>query len=241
MSYADNPYRTWGTMAADAEVSERAKFIRLTYLHLAGAVAAFVAIEAFLLSLPGVGDAVSMVLGNRFGWMVVLGAFMGVSYIANIWASSATSIGKQYAGLSLYVVAQAVIFVPLLYIAENFSPPDSHPIAMAGVLTLFVFTGLTAIVFLTGADFSFMRSALLIAGWVALGIIFCAMIFQFTLGLLFMGAMILLASGYILYDTSNVLHHYRIGQHVAAALALFASVALLFWYILQFVLSLNRR
>ena len=40
--------------------------------------------------------------------------------------------------------------------------------------------------------------------------------------------MIVLACGYILYHTSNILHQYRIGQHVAASLALFASVALLF-------------
>jgi FtsH-binding integral membrane protein len=241
MSYADNPYRSWGLIAAEAETSERARFIRLTYLHLAGAVLAFMAIEAVLLSLPGVGDAVSLVLGNRWGWLIVLGAFMGVSVLANSWANSSTSLAMQYAGLGLYVVAEAVIFVPLLYIAEAFSPPGSHPIAMAALLTLVVFTGLTAIVFMTGADFSFLRTALMVGGLVALAVILCGAVFQFNLGLFFMGAMILLASGYILYDTSNVLHHYRIGQHVAASLALFASVALLFWYILQFVLSITSR
>jgi len=40
-----------------------------------------------------------------------------------------------------------------------------------------------------------------------------------------------------LFYTSNVLHHYRISQHVAAALALFASVMTLFWYVLQIFLS----
>ena len=54
-------------------------------------------------------------------------------------------------------------------------------------------------------------------------------------------AMVLLAAGFVLYDTSNVLHHYRTTQHVAAALALFASVALLFWYILQIVLAFSSR
>jgi FtsH-binding integral membrane protein len=33
------------------------------------------------------------------------------------------------------------------------------------------------------------------------------------------------------------MHEYRVGQHVAASLALFASVALLFWYILQLLMS----
>ncbi len=239
MSYADNPYRSWGTVAADAPVSERTRFIRQTYLHLGGAVLAFIALEAVLLNLPGVGEAVSMVLGNRFGWLLVLGGFMGVSYVASNWANSATSVSTQYMGLGLYVAAEAVIFVPILYVAANFAGPEVIP--MAGILTLFVFAGLTGIVFVSGADFSFLRTGLCIAAMVALGLIVCSMLFGFSLGLPFMAAMVAMASGYILYDTSNVLHHYRIGQHVAAALALFASVALLFWYILQIVLSVTSR
>lgn len=238
MNEAYNPYSTWGTMAADAPRSERASFIRQTYVHLLGAVLAFIAIEAVLLSLPGIGDVVAMVAGSRFGWLIVLGAFMGVSYLANSWANSSTSVGTQYLGLSLYVVAEAVIFVPILYIASHFGGDDVIPIA--GMLTALVFTGLTALVFVTGADFSFLRTFLGLGMIVALGIIVCSMLFGFQLGLIFIAALILLASGYILYDTSNVLHHYQIGQHVAASLALFASVALLFWYMLQLVMSLRR-
>lgn len=53
--------------------------------------------------------------------------------------------------------------------------------------------------------------------------------------------MVLFAAGSILYTTSNILHHYRADQHVAAALSLFAGVALLFWYVLQVVMSLAGR
>ena len=53
--------------------------------------------------------------------------------------------------------------------------------------------------------------------------------------------MVVFACGYILYYTSNILHHYRTDQYVAAALALFASVALLFWYVLQIFMSLSSR
>jgi FtsH-binding integral membrane protein len=45
--------------------------------------------------------------------------------------------------------------------------------------------------------------------------------------------MVAFAGAAILYDTSNILHRYRTDQHVAASLSLFASVALLFWYILS--------
>jgi FtsH-binding integral membrane protein len=37
-----------------------------------------------------------------------------------------------------------------------------------------------------------------------------------------------------------MIHHYQPGQHVAASLALFASVALLFWWILRLIMSLQR-
>jgi FtsH-binding integral membrane protein len=240
MSYADNPYRSWGMIAAEAETSERTQFIRRTYLHLGGAVMAFVALEAVLLNIPGVDEfTMSLLAYSRWGWLLVLGGFVAVSYIANSWANSATSVSTQYLGLGLYVVAEAIIFVPLLVIAQTFGPEGV--IQTAGLLTVLVFTGLTAIVFLTGADFSFLRTALMVGGFAALGVILLSAIMGFNLGLLFIGAMLALAGGYILYDTSNVLHHYRIGQHVAAALALFASVALMFWYMVQLVMSLSSR
>jgi len=96
-------------------------------------------------------------------------------------------------------------------------------------------------VFLTRKDFSWMRGVLGVACLGALATIVCSMLFGFTLGVWFSGAMIIVAGGYILYYTSNVMLHYRTDQHVAAALALFSSVALLFWYVLRIFLSMNRR
>lgn len=241
MSYAsDNPYRDFGMTAAQAPTSERAGFIRKTYAHLLGAVLAFVGIEAVMFSTPLAGRLTQLMLGNgQMGWLLVLGAFMGCTYLANKWAQSSTSPQTQYMGLGLYVLAEAVIMAPLLFVAANYGPPNV--IASAGLITGFIFVGLTGVVFLTGADFSWLRTGLAAAGFAALGVIVCGMIFGFSLGIWFTGAMILFASAYILYETSNVLHRYQIGQHVAAALALFASVALLFWYVLQLLMSLNRR
>lgn len=235
MSYAENPYRSpMDVIAASAAEDERVGFITKTYLHLAGAIGAFVALEAVLLNLPGVGDVIHQVLGARFGWIAVLAGFMLVSYIANRWALTATNPAMQYAGLGLYVVAEAVIFVPLLWIADNYYP---GVIMSAAIATLSLFGLLTVVVFVTRKDFSFLRSILMFGGLAALGFIIMATVFQFALGPIFTYAMIAFACGYILYDTSNILHHYRIGQHVAASLALFASVALLFWYIVQLFMS----
>lgn len=221
---------------ADAPSEVRAAFIRRTYSHLAGAIAAFVLVEYFLLSWSGAPGLVAK-MTNGYNWLFVLGAFMGVSWMADRWAQSSTSRGLQYAALALFVVAEAVIFLPILYMAAFYSTPDVIP--TAGAITGLLFLGLTATVFMTRKDFSFLRGALTIGSFVALGVIGCSIFMGFSLGLLFSGAMVLLAGGSILYTTSNILHHYNEKQHVAASLALFAAVALLFFYVLRIVMAMR--
>jgi len=227
----------FGDVAAQAAVDERATFIRNTYLHLLGAILAFAAIEAVLLTLfsEQVGRFAATVTSG-YTWLLFLGAFMGVSYIADRWAHSDTSRSMQYFGLSLYVVAEAILFLPLLYAADRFAPGT---ITSAGIVTAVVFGGLTFVVFLTKADFSFMRSALCVGGFAAIGLIIASIALGFQLGVWFSVAMIVLAAGSILYSTSNVLHSYRTSQYVAASLSLFASVALLFWYVLRLFMAFD--
>jgi FtsH-binding integral membrane protein len=222
--------------AAEAPADVRAAFIRRTYVHLAGAILAFAGIEAVLLNLPGIENTVfGLMRASRYSWLVVLGGFMLVSWLADRWARSETSPGMQYAGLALYVLAEAVIFLPLLLIADRFFAGE-HLIAKAAILTLATFAGLTLGVLVTGKDFSFLRTALTVGGVVAFGLILAGVLFGFTLGLWFTLGMIAFACAAILYYTSQVLHHYRPEQHVAAALTLFAAVALLFWYVLQLLM-----
>lgn len=226
------------TMADQASRDARAEFITKTYVHLFGAIIAFVAVEAALQSLPIAGQFFELIASTRYAWLAVLAGFMAVSWIADRWARSGASMGMQYAGLSLYVFAEAVIFMPMIYIAAQFGPAGVIP--SAAILTACVFTGLTSIVFFTRKNFSFLGPFLGILGFAGLGIIVCSAIFGFNLGILFSGAMIVLAGGYILYTTSAILHDYRTDQYVAASLALFAAVALLFWYILRILMSLSR-
>ncbi|MFT5435157.1 MAG: FtsH-binding integral membrane protein [Myxococcota bacterium] len=224
--------------AAQALANQRAEFIRLTYLHLGSAILAFIALTTGIIG-SGMGKVITgTLLGSQYSWLIVLGAFMAVGWVAERWARAANNPIQAYAGLALYVVAQAIIMTPLLYIATNFGGPNVIP--TAGILTLLVFGGLTASVFITKKDFSFMRSALMMASFAAMGMIVVSILFGFDLGVLFSGAMVLVAGGYVLYYTSNVLHHYPAGAHVAASLALFSAIALLFWYILQVLMSLGR-
>ena len=232
-----DPYTsTTSPLAFRAEPNERATFIRKTYSHLAAAILVFTGVTGLLLnSQIGVRLARSLV-GTQFGWILVMVLFMGASYIANRWARSDTSVELQYAGLGLYILAESIIFLPILFIANAYY---EGVILQAGIVTGMLFLGLTATVFMTRSDFSFLGPILSIAGFVAIGVILCSILFGFTLGTLFSGIMILFAAGAILYDTSNVLHHYRTDQHVAASLSLFASVALLFWYVLRLLMALR--
>ncbi|MGA0333745.1 MAG: Bax inhibitor-1/YccA family protein, partial [Kiritimatiellia bacterium] len=188
------------------------------------------------LQTPLAVNLTQLMVGSRYYWLITLGLFMGVSWIANKWAMSDTSIGMQYLGLGLYTLAEAFLIVPLLYVASVYY---EGIIQQAGLMTGALFLGLTAVVFVTRKDFSFLGPILGIAGMVAIGVIVSSILFGFDLGTLFSALMILFAGGAILYDTSNVLHHYRTDQHVAASLSLFASVILLFWYVLRLLMSLR--
>lgn len=225
-----------GATVASAAVEARKAFIRRTYAHLAAAILAFVAIEGVLFA-SGIGQNIAAQLFNTRGSMLVLMVlFIGGAYAAQMMARSATSVGMQYAGLSMYVMLEVVIFLPILTIAE-LRFPGQYIAATAGIVTLLAFGALTLGVFVSGKDFSFLGPFLWVAALASFGLIIAGIIFGFSLGMVFAYAMVLLAAGFIVYDTSNVIHHYRTDQHVAASLALFASVAMMFWYILRIFLG----
>jgi FtsH-binding integral membrane protein len=224
---------TYDTSVADARPVERAAFIRKTYTLLALAILAFVGVE-FVLFGSGIASVIALVVfsGGSIGWLVVLAGFMLISYLSNRWAVSDTSNAVQYFGLGVFIVAEAVIFVPLLYIAA-YASGDPSVIFKAGIVSIGLFLGLTLTVFVTRSDFSWLAPILGIGGFAALGFIVVSALFGFTLGNLFAFIMVAFAGSAILYETSNVLYRFNTRQHVAAALTLFASVALLFWYVLR--------
>lgn len=217
---------------SELSVESRGTFVSRTYAHLFGAILAFTLIEIFLFQSGLAVSITRALLGTS--WLLVLGGFMVVSWLATRAAHTATSKPAQYLALAGYVFAQAIIFVPMLYIADTKAP---GVISSAALVTFLAFAGLTAVVFVTRKDFSFMRGILMWGGILALVAIVGGVIFGFNLGTFFSVAMVALAGGAILYDTSNVLHHYPEDRYVAAALQLFASVALMLWYVLRLFMS----
>ena len=213
----------------------RASFISKTYGHLFGAVAALIGIEYFLMNNDAAISFAQKMMGS---WMLVLGAFMVVSWIASLFAHKVENKPLQYVGLGIYVAAEAIILLPLLLIAQQMTG-DGQLIFNAAMITISSFAALTAIVFITRKNFSFLGSLVMYGGFLAFGLIACSFLFGLTLGIWFSVGMVGLMGICILYTTSNILHEYHEEMYVGAALALFASLATLFWYILQLVISLT--
>ena len=214
---------------------ERVAFYRKTYTHVALAVLLFIVVEYLFFQSPVIVNFAASLMGG-WSWLVLLGAFMLVTNYAEGLALKSQDKNVHYMALLIYVIAEAFIFIPMLLIAFNMIDGVAM-LQQAAVMTVALFVGLSAIVFFTKKDFSFLRSILIMGFMIALGLIVAGTIFGFDLGLWFSVAMVALAAGSILYTTSNMVHKYNEEQYVAAALGLFASLMLLFWYILRIFMS----
>ena len=221
-----------GRAVAEGDVQTRSRFIVRTYSHLLGAIAAFVGLEVLYFQTGAAEGIMRTMVG--LPWLLVLGGFVLVSWLASHAAARAVSMPAQYAALGAYVLAESLIFVPLLYIANRMAP---GVIASASVVTGLGFIGLTSIAVLTRKDFSFLGALLWWGGAGAMLAIVGGTIFGFQLGMWFSVGMVVFAGAAILYDTSNVLHSYPEDRYVSASLQLFASVMLLLWYVIRIFLS----
>ena len=242
-------------------VSDRVTFLRKTYAHLGVSLIAFAALTGGLMRFaPKLSWGFSSwALQGRGTWLAVMVLFMVVGWGAERLARSESSRSLQYAGLGLAVTAEAVLLQPMIWIlmikfgnpaemitstdgiTPMLSPQAAAILTQAVVITLAIFIGLTAVVFISKKDFSFMRGALAIGAFAVLGVILASMLFGFHLGALFSGAVILLMAGYILFQTSLVMAHFPPTGYVAASLMLFSTIATLFWYVLRLLMELNRR
>ena len=220
-----------GSLSAEA----RGVFLIRTYSHLALAIALFVGIEVWLFKTGLAGSIVT--LFSSVSWLVVLGGFMLLSWLATFLAAPSIPRPIKYLGLVCYVLLQALITIPLLYVADQTAP---GMIASAAQATLGGFFLLTGVVVVTRKDFSFLRTFLVWGGLLGLGVIICSVLFQFDLGTWFSVAIVLLAGGSILHTTSSIMRDYPEDADLAASIQLFAGVALIFWYVLRLFMGSGR-
>ncbi|HEX7955596.1 MAG TPA: Bax inhibitor-1/YccA family protein, partial [Pyrinomonadaceae bacterium] len=147
--------------------------------------------------------------------------------------------GINLVALFAFTAFTGVFISPLIAIYTRLNPAS---IWQAGLLTVGIFGGLTAYVFVSKKDFSFMR------GMVTTGLI--VVFLAAALNLFIVGssafafgiscAALLLFSGFVLYDTSNIIRRYPTNEYVAGALDLYLDAFNIFLALLR-ILNAGRR
>ena len=235
MSAAPPSYQPVATL----DERTRSDFIVRVYQHLAAAVLAFVGIEALFLSTGIAKGIYNLIAGSPVSWLLILGGFMVVNWLAATAAHDLTNTNKQYAGLFGLAAAEAVIFAPFLYLIFTVQDAGST-VWSAAFVTIVGFAALSGVAYTTRRDLSFLRPMLMWGGVAALVLILTAVLFGLNLGVWFSVAMIALAGASILYQTQVIMQRYPAEAYVGAAVQLFASVMLLFWYVLRLFSEMRR-
>jgi len=215
----------------------RGQFVARVYGHVAIAFGLFLALETALF-VSGIAEAMGKAIaGKPMMWLLLMGGVMIVSSISSSLATKADP-QTQLKGLALIALAKAVMFAPFLYYIR-LQDDGNSVIATAGFVTLLGIVGLTAVAYTTRKDLSFLKpitSFLLVLALVA---IVGSLIFGFNLGLWFSVAMVGVAGVRILHQTQEILRKYPENAYAAAALVLFSSYMLMFWYVLRIFASRN--
>ena len=208
-----------GGFAIDAALDERMAFIRKTYSTL-------------FIQLIGVALATSLMVKTGLAEKLMPGGLLigvlGLIFIVPRLIVPTASRGLQVGGASLVVAFYGLMLSPL----AQYAPPGV--LVQAGVLTGCVFGGLTAYVFVTKKDFNFLGGMLYGVMFALIGV---GLISFFlgglgnTGGMIYSGGAVLLFSGFVLYDTSNIMKRYPTNAHIAASIALLIDVVNLFYFI----------
>jgi hypothetical protein len=152
------------------------------------------------------------------------------------------SMGVQYAAAGIWVFFLGLLLTPLALVVRH-ATGSFAILGEAAVLTGCVFTGLTAYVFFTKKDFSFLRGALWLLSWLALGVGLLLTVFGGLGGggsIVYSVLWVVLLGGWVLHDTSKVLHHRHVSQYVAASVDLLIDFVYMFIHIVSILLSSRR-
>ena len=230
-------------IVAEADQSDAASFYRKTYGLVALAFAGFAGLLYLFFITPVAGlfmttlGAMYNSLGS-FSWLIVMLAFWAGTYFAQKLASNRASRDSQYAGLGLYVLLEALIFIPLISIVAISTKGNVGDILIpACTLTGALVLGLTLAVQLTRVDFSFLRIVITIGSICAIGAVIMFAIMGINPGTWFALAMILLMATVILYQTHVIKNNCSTEDYVFAAFILFSAFVTLLWYVIQFFLG----
>jgi FtsH-binding integral membrane protein len=233
----NNPYRSLEVPAAAfAAASEKAAFLKKVYGILFLGVLGFAATLWAAANVAPVNDLAvgigRLIYGNRWGWLIYMGIFIGGSMAVHAVAEKRPINAIAFAA---WVVVLALLIAPIVLFVNAARGPEI--VSQASGITALIFGVLTVYVLWTGKDFSWLRGILWMIGGSLLIVCLVGWIGGFSLGLWLSWAIVALMAGYILYDTSLVLHRLPTTMAMSGAVMLFTDVVLLFKHVLILLAS----
>jgi FtsH-binding integral membrane protein len=221
------PYSSGYVAYASADV--RADFIRRVYNLFFVSLLVTVGVGWYC-TQPSVLPAVTAMFP-----ILIIGEFVCIIALMFARKTGNVSIGLLY----LFAAIQGAIFGPVLMMANRVAPGVP---AQAAVLTVATFGGLSLYAIQSRKDFSYL-GGMLFAGLIALVVAGFVMFFVHMplMSMIYSVVGILIFSGYVLYDTSNIMLRLTPDQAVVGAISLYLDLINLFWMILNLLMELNRR
>lgn len=219
-------YSSSPVSVADSPVEERMAFIRKTYvLFMAGILCCILAGVATLFVPALLNAAISVLNMPLIAFLLIIGASMGAQAVSRVE-------GLNYAALFGFTALLGWLFTPLLAMYEM---SQKGILTQAAALTVITFGALTAYAFVSKKDFSFMGGILfvgvigLVLGGLANAFLFKSSFASYILAWF----TLLIFSGYVLYDTSNIMRRSSTSDYCSAALSLFLDFFNMFMAILR--------
>ncbi len=214
---------------ADLEANQQLQFYKKIYIHLASYVVIFALLSKVLFDV-GFGYFILDILGeSQFFWLAIMGGFWVSSRISDHFSEKLVP-NLSYLGPIIAIAAESIIFAPLFAYADYY---HDGAIKNATYASLLIVSSLIGAVHLTKTNFEPLGLFLKLGSIIALGFIVASVIFDFSLGMAFSWAMLALATGYILYDTSQIIRVYKQEQHILASTRLLGSALFFFYYVLR--------
>jgi FtsH-binding integral membrane protein len=135
---------------------------------------------------------------------------------------------------------EGLIAGPALAAVARYVPNGSQMISLAFCLTAAIVGGVGTYVWSTARDYSHWGRSLFIGLWVVIGVSLLAWfvpgLWSAPLQLLFSAAIVVLFTGFLFYDFSNIRLRYRLDDYVIASIQLYLDFVNLFWAILRILL-----
>jgi len=212
--------------ATGTHANLRTAFLRRVYCLLTVQLLVTVAVAAgCALFPPASGLLLAHPAAFTYGSLVpTFGSLIALSFLKNVHPWNLIL-------LSVFTLGESVMLGCLSAVYASMGMADV--LLSAAGLTLAIFLCLTSFILVSKRDFSFLGGFLFAGLFVMIGWGLLNLLLGWKLQFLYSAAGALLFTGFVLYDTSVILHKFSYDEYISASVQLYLDIINLFMYILQ--------